>query len=100
MKKELDRPFFLRSERELVQLETWLRKRPTFNCGGFSRSDRNGNPMVTLGMDWNPSKDSSMPKQRGCIVVVHRASLPAVEALVDKIAAENMATPQMREIFG
>jgi len=77
-------PFFVRSKDDMPRLRKWL-DGIKFNCGGYTRDDKKGNPMVGLGYDWKPESDWSMPDKRGLIIVVKRDLLPEVEATVDRM---------------
>lgn len=89
-KREGPAPFFVKRRDQFPELETWLNERD-FNCGGYFKNDRNGNPMVNIGLDTDPDNDWKLPKKRGLIVVVNRKLLPDVEAIVKRIAAAKSA---------
>lgn len=82
-----DKPFFVRSENDMKSLAKWLSDR-RFNCGGFCANDKKGNPMVSIGYDWKPESDWSMPEKRGLIVVIAKKQLGKVEALVNRMAQQ------------
>lgn len=78
-------PFFLRSKGELPKLTAWLRGHD-FNCGGYIRDDKRGNPMVSIGWDSRPDSDWHLPDKRGLIVVCDRSLLDEVKEMVQRMA--------------
>lgn len=80
-----NKPFFLRSKSGLKVLKRWLSER-TFNCGGYCGTDKKANPMVSIGYDYKPDNDFSLPEKRGLIVVLNHDLLDEVEEIVRKIA--------------
>lgn len=80
-----EQPFFVRRRGDLAKLETWLGPRQ-FNCGGYFRDDRKGNPMVTIGYDTDPDNDWKLPEKRGLIIITDHSLRDAVEAMVKRLA--------------
>ena len=81
-----EKPFFLEDRSQLPALEAWLKDR-TFNCGGYFRSDSKGNPMFSIGWDWKPESDWSIPDKRGLVIVCDPAARDDVEALIARMAS-------------
>lgn len=80
-------PFFFKKAEHEAALRKWLQER-TYNCGGYFRDDKKGNPMCTIAFDTDPDNDWKFPDKRGLIIVIGREHLPLVERLIQECISQ------------